>query len=66
MKLKKKKSFGTSSKHCEKTRKCWLPALSFCPTMFSKGLLYRVNIDIKDGINSNSSQQISKILFWRY
>ena len=24
-------------KHCGKRRKCWLPALSSCPTMFPKG-----------------------------
>ena len=29
-------------KHCEKRRKCWLPAFSPFPTMFSKGFLYRV------------------------
>ena len=26
----------------EKTRKCWIPAFSPFPTMFSKGFLYRV------------------------
>ena len=29
-------------KHCGKRRKCWLPAFSPFPTMFSKGFLYRV------------------------
>ena len=29
-------------KHCRKRGKCWLPAFSSFPTMFSKGFLYRV------------------------
>ena len=34
--------FGKGRKHCGKRRKCWLPASSPFPTMFSKGFLYRV------------------------
>ena len=34
--------FGKSRKHCEKRRKCWLPAFSPLPTMFSKACLLRV------------------------
>ena len=30
---------GRVEKHCGKWRKCWLPAFSPFPTMFSKGLL---------------------------
>ena len=30
---------GKSRKHCEKRRKCWLPAFSDFPTMFSKGFV---------------------------
>ena len=29
-------------KHCGKRRKCWLPAFSPCPTMFSKGFFFVV------------------------
>ena len=32
--------FGRVKKHCGKQRKCWLPASSPLPTMFSKGSLY--------------------------
>ena len=28
---------GKCRKHCEKRRKCWLPAFSLFPAMFSKG-----------------------------
>ena len=31
-------------KHCEKRIKCWLSALSPLPTMFSKGIFFRVFI----------------------
>ena len=31
------------SKHYGKRRKCWLPAFSPFPIMFSKGCMYRVN-----------------------
>ena len=30
--------FSRVKKHCGKRRKCWLPAFSPFPTMFSKGL----------------------------
>ena len=30
--------FGKGRKHCGKRTKCWLPAFSPFPTMFSKGL----------------------------
>ena len=29
-------------KHCEKRRKCWLPAFSLSPTMFSQGFFFKV------------------------
>ena len=34
--------FGIGRKHCGKRRKCWLPALSPFPTMYSKGFFFRV------------------------
>ena len=34
--------FGKGRKHCWKRRKCWLPAFSPFPTMFSKGIFLRV------------------------
>ena len=34
--------FGKGRKHCGKRRKCWLPAFSPFPSMFSKGLSVRV------------------------
>ena len=34
--------FGMGGKHCGKRRKCWLPAFSPFPTMFSKGFFPRV------------------------
>ena len=34
--------FGKDIKHCGKRRKCWLPAFSSFPTMFSKGFSPRV------------------------
>ena len=34
--------FWKSRKHCGERRKCWLPAFSPFPTMFSKALVYRV------------------------
>ena len=33
---------GMAGKHCGKWRKCWLPAFSPFPTMFSKSLFLRV------------------------
>ena len=33
---------GKSRKQCRKRRKCWLPAFSPFPTMFSRGLFIRV------------------------
>ena len=38
--------FGMVRKHCGKRRKCWLPAFSPFPTLFSKGFFFRV---IKSG-----------------
>ena len=35
-------SSGKVRKYCEKRRKCWLPAFSSFPTMFSKGFLFKV------------------------
>ena len=40
--LKTKILFGIGRKHCGKRRKCWLPAFSPFPTMFSKGFFFRV------------------------
>ena len=39
----KKLCYGMSRKHCEKRRKCWLPAYSPFLTMFSKVLFFRVD-----------------------
>ena len=33
---------GKGRKHCGKRRKCWLPAFSPFPTMYSKGYFLRV------------------------
>ena len=41
-KLKAEILFGLGKKHCGKRRKCWLPAFSPFPTMFSKGFFFRV------------------------
>ena len=38
----KKFFFGMGRKLCGKRRKCWSPAFSPFPTMFSKGLFFRV------------------------
>ena len=35
----KEENAGNGRKHCGKRRKCWLPAFSPFPTMFSKGFL---------------------------
>ena len=35
--------FEKVRKHCEKRRKCWLPAFSPFPTMFSKGFFLGVD-----------------------
>ena len=35
-------SFGEGRKHCEKRRKCWLPAFSPFPAMFSKAFSFRI------------------------
>ena len=40
--LKIEMFFGKCRKHCGKRRKCWLPAFSPFPTMFSKGFVHRV------------------------
>ena len=40
--LKTEILFGIGRKHLWKRRKCWLPAFSPFPTMFSKGLFFRV------------------------
>ena len=34
--------FGKDRKHCRKRRKCWLPAFSPFPTMFSNGFFFKV------------------------
>ena len=36
----KKKKNKIKLGHCEKLRKCWLPAFSLFPKMFSKGLFF--------------------------
>ena len=36
----KKLNLGKGRKHCGKRRKCWLPAFSPFPTMFSKGFFH--------------------------
>ena len=40
--LKTENLFGMGGKNCGKRRKSWLPAFSLFPTMFSKGLFFRV------------------------
>ena len=35
-------SFGRLENHCGKRRKCWLPAFSPIPTVFSKAFLFRI------------------------
>ena len=35
--------FGTGRKHIGKRRKCWFPAFSTFPIMFSTGSFFRVN-----------------------
>ena len=42
MRVKNWICFGKGRKHCGKRRKCWYPAFSPFPTMFSKALLLRV------------------------
>ena len=39
---KPKFTFGRVEKHCGKRRKCWLPAFSPFPNMFSKAYFLRV------------------------
>ena len=39
---KTKFCFWKRRKHCKKIRKCWFPAFSSFPTVFSKGFLNRV------------------------
>ena len=39
--------FGMGRKHCVKRRKCWFPAFSPFPTVFSKGFSFRV-VKIRD------------------
>ena len=60
--------FGTGRKHCGNWRKCWLPALSPFPKMFSKAFLFRVNKSrdrVVEGFestvtSSTSANQITK------
>ena len=40
--LKLRFVLGKVEKHCEKRRKCWLPAFSPFPSMFSKGFFFKV------------------------
>ena len=46
---KKNFCFGKGRKHCGKRRKCWLPAFSPFPTMFSKAFFLRV-VKSQDGV----------------
>ena len=41
--------FRKGRKHCGKRRKCWLPAFSLFPTMFSKCFLFKV-VKSRDGV----------------
>ena len=41
---------GIVREHCGKRRKCWLPAFSPFPTMFSKGFIFRV-VKSRDCVN---------------
>ena len=48
---------GMGRKHCRKRRKCWLPARSPFPTIFSKGFFFRV-VKSKDCVVESTLQQI--------
>ena len=41
-------------KHCGKRRKCWLPAFSPFPTMFSKGSFHRINYQTQNYVGISS------------
>ena len=49
--------FGKDKKHCEKRRKCWLPAFSPFLTMFSTDFLYGVVNSLQD----NKSSALTKL-----
>ena len=46
-------------KHCRKRRKCWLPAFSPFPAMFSKGCFfwYKLKTVADDKINENQKHE---------
>ena len=44
--------FGKGRKHCGKRRKCWLPAFSPFPTMFSKALNSKLGLCGKELIQN--------------
>ena len=52
-----------SRKHCGKRRKCWLPAFSLFPTMFSKDYILRVftiqDYEIKSKLKAFSDNKIN-------
>ena len=50
--------YGMSRKYCGKRRKCWLPAISPFPTMFSKAFVHRVVKDWHCVINGSSDNTI--------
>ena len=55
--------FGIAGKCCWKRRKCWLPAFSPFPTVFSKFFFFRIikNRDcvVKSKVNIEGDQSIS-------
>ena len=57
--LKIDNHFGISRKHCGKRRKCWSPAFSPFPTMFSKGFSFRVVESLDCVVKSKSNSHFS-------
>ena len=53
--------FGKGKKHCEKRKKCWLPAFSPVPLLFTKGLFSKV---IKTMDYMIKSQQLDLTLYY--
>ena len=56
-----------AKKHCGKRRKCWLPAFSPFPTMFSVGLFFRViKSRVKCGKGLSHLQLLSNLTFQNF
>ena len=58
--------FGMCKKHCGKRRKCWLPAFSPFPSIFSKGFLFTV-VKSRDYVVQITTQDVNSetISHWR-